>query len=196
MTDPGFAELQARLRAFWPTVTLRLDRRRRADGRRRALDQLRRSRSPDPVFPAYEERFLCLVLSLPPCASRLARDLRDVPAHPFPRSRLLLRPVPELDTPEAGRASCRSRSWTAGTRRVAEAARAAGRPIADPRPDRQSELAAILPFCMTEDEGEAGRCARPSHLRQRPGPQPPGDEDGQPSDLRTGGCPATGRAGG
>ena len=34
-----------------------------------------------PVFPAYEERFLCLVLSLLR-APRVARDLRDVAADP------------------------------------------------------------------------------------------------------------------
>jgi hypothetical protein len=62
--DVAFAELQARLRSIWPTITLRSigDVERTVVVVHSIPDGL-----PDhlyPVFPAYEERFLCLVLSL------------------------------------------------------------------------------------------------------------------------------------
>jgi len=62
--NPEFADLQKRLRTLWPSVTLR------------SIGDVERTvvvvhsislEVPDqliPVFPAYEERFLCLVLSL------------------------------------------------------------------------------------------------------------------------------------
>jgi hypothetical protein len=62
VTDLAFSELQAKLRTFWPSVTLR------------SIGEIERTvvvvhslsfDVPDhliPVFPAYEERFLCLVL--------------------------------------------------------------------------------------------------------------------------------------
>ena len=68
MANPAFDELQAKLRDFWHTLTLR------------SIGDLERTvvvvhsiglDVPDhlvPVFPAYEERFLCLVLSL--CGAR------------------------------------------------------------------------------------------------------------------------------
>ena len=64
MAGQTFAELQAQFRSIWPSVTLR------------SVGDLDRTMIvvhsisfdvPDqliPVFPAYEERFLCLVLSL------------------------------------------------------------------------------------------------------------------------------------
>jgi hypothetical protein len=63
VAETSFAELQATFRDFWPTVTLRS-----IDVERTVVvvhsisfdvpDQL------IPVFPAYEERLLCMVLSL------------------------------------------------------------------------------------------------------------------------------------
>src|SRR3954471_4859295 len=64
MNDPVFAQLQERLRDVWPSVTLRSI----GDVTRTVV--VVHSISFDvpeqliPVFPAYEERFLCLVLSL------------------------------------------------------------------------------------------------------------------------------------
>jgi PGM1 C-terminal domain len=64
MRDAEFTALQSKLRAFWPQITLR------------SIGDIERvvvvahsvpAGLPDhlvPVFPAYEERFLCLVLSL------------------------------------------------------------------------------------------------------------------------------------
>ena len=64
MADPAFVELQARLRRIWPSVTLRSI----GDVDRAVVVVHSISFDvPDhlvPVFPAYEERFLCLVLSL------------------------------------------------------------------------------------------------------------------------------------
>ena len=64
MNDPVFAALQERLREVWPSVTLRSI----GDVERTVVVVHSISMDvPDqliPVFPAYEERFLCLVLSL------------------------------------------------------------------------------------------------------------------------------------
>ena len=64
MTDATFLELQSKLRDFWPTLTLRSI----GDVERTVVVVHSISFDiPDhliPVFPAYEERFLCLVLSL------------------------------------------------------------------------------------------------------------------------------------
>jgi hypothetical protein len=63
VTDVTFSELQARLRTFWPTLTLRSI----GDVERTVVVVHSISFDvPDhliPVFPAYEERFLCLVSS-------------------------------------------------------------------------------------------------------------------------------------
>ena len=65
MDEPrSFEELQAGMRAIWPTVTLR------SIGEVERTTVVVHSMGPEiprqlvPVFPAYEERFLCLVLSL------------------------------------------------------------------------------------------------------------------------------------
>ena len=64
MADREFDRLQQRLRALWPSVTLRSI----GDVERTVVVVHSISMDvPDqliPVFPAYEERFLCLVLSL------------------------------------------------------------------------------------------------------------------------------------
>ena len=95
-----FAELQARLRALWPNVTLR------------SIGDVERTvvvvhsisfEVPDhliPTFPAYEERFLCLVLSLLRAPRSRVIYVTSQPILP----RLVdyyFGLVPELDTPEA-----------------------------------------------------------------------------------------------
>ena len=152
MTDPAFTELQAKLRAFWPTVTLR------------SIGDVERSvvvvhsisfDVPDhliPVFPAYEERFLCLVLSLLRAPRSRVIYVTSQPIHP----RVLdyyFGLVPELDTPDA-RARFSSVSLVDG-RNEPLSRKLLARPgalrriralIGDP------EIAFLLPFCMTDDE--------------------------------------------
>ena len=106
MADVTFSELQARLRSFWPTLTLR------------SIGDVERTvvvvhsisfEVPDhliPVFPAYEERFLCLVLSLLKAPRSRVVYVTSQPIHP----RVLdyyFGLVPNLDTPDA-----RSRFFT------------------------------------------------------------------------------------
>ena len=154
MTDATFAELQARLREFWPTVTLRSI----GDVERTVVVVHSLSfEVPDqliPVFPAYEERFLCLVLSLIRAPRSRVIYVTSQPIHP----RLLdyyFGLVPELDAAEArarflpvslvdGRNEPLSRKLLA---RPGAIRRIRGL-IGDP------ELALILPFCMTDDEVE------------------------------------------
>ena len=154
MTDPRFAELQERLRALWPTITLRSI----GDVERTVVvvhsvsldvpDQL------VPVFPAYEERFLCLVLSLLRAPRSRVVYVTSQPIHP----RLLdyyFGLVPELDTPDArerfipvtlvdGRNEPLTRKLLARPGAVARVREQIGNP----------ELAFILPFCMTDDEAQ------------------------------------------
>ena len=106
MTDAAFSSLQGKLRTFWPGVTLR------------SIGEVERTvvvvhsisfEVPDhliPVFPAYEERFLALVLSLLRAPRSRVVYVTSQPIHP----RVLdyyFGLVPELDTPEA-----RSRFFT------------------------------------------------------------------------------------
>jgi pheganomycin biosynthesis PGM1-like protein/ATP-grasp domain-containing protein len=150
--DAAFAELQAKLRGFWPTVTLR------------SIGDIERTvvvvhsisfEVPEqlvPVFPAYEERFLCLVLSLLRAPRSRVVYVTSQPIHP----RVLdyyFGLVPDLDTPDA-----RSRFATVSLvdgRNEPLARKIVARPgvirrirglVGDP------ELALVLPFCMTEDE--------------------------------------------
>jgi hypothetical protein len=152
VSELAFAELQEKLRSFWPTVTLR------------SIGDIERTvvvvhsisfDVPDhliPVFPAYEERFLCLVLSLLRAPRSRVVYVTSQPIHP----RVLdyyFGLVPELDTPEArsrffavslvdGRNEPLARKLLArpgAIRRIREL-------IGDP------ELAFVLPFCMTADE--------------------------------------------
>ena len=95
-----FAELQQRLRALWPSVTLRSI----GDVERTVVVVHSISMDvPDqliPVFPAYEERFLCLVLSL--LRSRNSRVVYVTSQPILPRLiDYYFGLVPELDTPEA-----------------------------------------------------------------------------------------------
>ena len=100
--DAEFAELQARLRQMWPHVTLR------SIGEVERVLVVVHSISLDvpdqliPVFPAYEERFLCLVLSLLRAPRSRVIYVTSQPIHP----RVLdywFGLVPELDTAEARR---------------------------------------------------------------------------------------------
>ena len=99
-TDAAFAELQAKLRSFWPSVTLRSI----GDVERTVVVvhsiSLEVPEHLVPVFPAYEERFLCLVLSLLRAPRSRVIYVTSQPIHP----RLLdyyFGLVPELDTAEA-----------------------------------------------------------------------------------------------
>ena len=98
MAGQTFAELQEQFRSIWPTVTLRSI----GDVERTVVvvhsisfdvpDQL------IPVFPAYEERFLCLVLSLLRAPRSRVIYVTSQPIHPRV-ARLLL-----LARPRAGHA--------------------------------------------------------------------------------------------
>src|SRR6188768_4381095 len=100
MANREFVELQQRLRAIWPNVTLRSI----GDVERTVVvvhsisldvpDQL------IPVFPAYEERFLCLVLSLLRAPRSRVIYVTSQPIHPRVVD-YFFSLVPELDTPEA-----------------------------------------------------------------------------------------------
>jgi hypothetical protein len=154
VTDPTFAALQAKLRSFWPTLTLR------------SIGDVERTvvvvhsislEVPDhliPVFPAYEERYLCLVLSLLRAPRSRVVYVTSQPIHP----RVLdyyFGLVPELDTAEA-----RSRFHTVSlvdgrneplTRKLLARPGAIRRIrglIGDP------ELAFVLPFAMSPEEVE------------------------------------------
>src|SRR5580765_2263387 len=100
MIEAEFTQLQARLRELWPNVTLR------------SIGDVERTivvvhslsfEAPDqliPDFPAYEERFLCLVLSLLRGARSRVVYVTSQPILP----RLVdyyFGLCPELDTPEA-----------------------------------------------------------------------------------------------
>ena len=152
MADPAFAELQRKLRAVWPTVTLR------------SIGDIERTvvvvhsigfQVPDhliPVFPAYEERFLCLVLSLLRAPRSRVIYVTSQPIHP----RVLnyyFGLIPELDTREArsrffgislvdGRNEPLARKLLKRPRAIRRIRGLVGNP----------ELAFVLPFCMTEDE--------------------------------------------
>ncbi|HEY5871785.1 MAG TPA: hypothetical protein VIT46_01000, partial [Gaiellaceae bacterium] len=152
MAEQTFAELQAQFRNIWPTVTLRSI----GDVERTVVvvhsisfdvpDQL------IPVFPAYEERFLCLVLSLLRAPRSRVIYVTSQPIH----SRVVdyyFSLVPELDTPEArsrfeavslvdGRNEPLSRKLLARPGAVERIRRLIGRP----------EVGMIIPFSMTDDE--------------------------------------------
>ncbi len=152
MTEQTFAELQARFRSIWPSVTLR------------SVGDLERTvvvvhsisfDVPDqlvPVFPAYEERFLCLVLSLLRAPRSRVIYVTSQPIH----ARVLdyyFSLVPELDTAEA-----RSRfvplSLVDG-RNEPLSSKLLARPGALERIRRligEPEVALIIPFCMTAAE--------------------------------------------
>ena len=152
MAEQSFAELQAQFRNIWPTVTLRSI----GDVERTVVvvhsvsfdvpDQL------IPVFPAYEERFLCLVLSLLRAPRSRVIYVTSQPIHPRVVD-YYFSLVPELDTPEArsrfeavslvdGRNEPLSRKLLARPGAVERIKRLIGEP----------EVGMIIPFCMTDDE--------------------------------------------
>src|SRR5918994_3328863 len=152
MPNGEFAELQSRLRALWPSVTLRSI----GDVERTVVVVHSISMEvPDqliPVFPAYEERFLCLVLSLLRAPRSRVVYVTSKPIHPrVPDYYFGL--VPELDTPEA-RARFFSVSLVDG-RNEPLARKLLARPGATRRIRDlvgEPEVAFVLPFCMTADE--------------------------------------------
>jgi hypothetical protein len=154
VTDATFDELQARLRSIWPAVSLR-------DNVERTVVVVHSIGFdvPEhliPVFPAYEERFLALVLSLLRAPSSRVVYVTSQPVHP----RVLdyyFSLVPELDTAEA-----RSRFDTVSLvdgRNEPLARKLLARPGALRRLRElvgNPELAFLLPFCMTDDEVRLG----------------------------------------
>jgi len=152
MAEQSFAELQAQFRSIWPTVTLRSI----GDVERTVVvvhsisfdvpDQL------IPVFPAYEERFLCLVLSLLRAPRSRVIYVTSQPIHPRVVD-YYFSLVPELDTPEA-RSRFEAVSLVDG-RNEPLSRKLLARPGALERIKRligQPEVAMIIPFCMTDDE--------------------------------------------
>jgi pheganomycin biosynthesis PGM1-like protein len=154
MATGEFAGLQQRLRALWPSVTLRSI----GDVERTVVvvhsisldvpDQL------IPVFPAYEERFLCLVLSL--LRSKGSRVIYVTSQPILPRLiDYYFGLVPELDTPEA-----RSRFSVVSLvdgRNLPLTSKLLARPGAIERIRAlvaQPELAFLLPFATSPDEVE------------------------------------------
>ncbi len=154
MENGEFAELQQRLRALWPSVTLRSI----GDVERTVVVVHSISMDvPDqliPVFPAYEERFLCLVLSL--LRSRNSRVVYVTSQPILPRLiDYYFGLVPELDTPDA-----RSRfavvSLVDGSNQPLTK-KLLSRPGAIERIRAlvaQPELAFLLPFATSPDEVE------------------------------------------
>ena len=152
MAEQSFAELQAQFRSIWPAVTLRSI----GDVERTVVvvhsisfdvpDQL------IPVFPAYEERFLCLVLSLLRAPRSRVIYVTSQPIHPRVVD-YYFSLVPELDTPEA-RSRFEAVSLVDG-RNEPLARKLLARPGALERIRgliRGPEIGMIIPFCMTEDE--------------------------------------------
>ncbi len=152
MAGKTFGELQEQFRSIWPTVTLRSI----GDVERTVVvvhsisfdvpDQL------IPVFPAYEERFLCLVLSLLRAPRSRVIYVTSQPIHPRVAD-YYFSLVPELDTPEArsrfemvslvdGRNEPLSRKLLARPGALERIRRLIGKP----------EVAMIIPFCMTGEE--------------------------------------------
>ena len=193
MTDATFAELQAKLPAFWPNVTLR------SIGDRERTTVVVHSVTLDvpeqlyPVLPAYEERFLCLVLSLLHGPRSRVVYVTSQPIHP----RVLdyyFSLVPELDTPEA-RSRFDAVSLVDG-RNEPLAAKLLERPGAIRRIRALAgdpETAIILPFCVTDAEAELAVRARAADLRRRSGAELARDEDRQQARVRGGGRSAPGR---
>ena len=152
--ESEFAELQKKLRAIWPTVTLR------SIGEVERTVVVVHSISFDvpehfvPVFPAYEERFLCLVLSLLRAPRSRVVYVTSQPILP----RLVdyfFGLVPELDTPEARQRFAvvslvdgRNRPLTEKLLSRPGAMERIRRLIADP------ELAFVVPFSTSSHEVE------------------------------------------
>jgi hypothetical protein len=154
MQSGEFAELQKRLRTLWPAVTLRSI----GDVERTVVVVHSISMDvPDhliPVFPAYEERFLCLVLSL--LSSRNSRVIYVTSQPILPRLiDYYFGLVPEFDTPEARRRF--SVVSLVDGRNEPLTRKLLARPGAIERIKAlvaQPELAFLLPFATSADEVE------------------------------------------
>jgi len=152
MEGKTFAELQEQFRNIWPTVTLRSI----GDVERTVVVVHSISMDvPDqliPVFPAYEERFLCLVLSLLRAPNSRVVYVTSQPIHPRVAD-YYFSLVPELDTPEA-RGRFETVSLVDG-RNEPLSQKLLARPGALDRIrvlTGQPEVGMIIPFCMTEHE--------------------------------------------
>ena len=160
MAGQTFAELQAQFRTIWPTVTLRSI----GDVERTVVvvhsisfdvpDQL------IPVFPAYEERFLCLVLSLLRAPRSRVIYVTSQPIHPRVAD-YYFSLVPELDTPEA-REPVRDRLARRRPQRaaLAEAPGAARRSRAHPAAHRRARGGLDHPLLHDRRGGRARRGAQ------------------------------------
>jgi hypothetical protein len=153
-TAARFRELQERMRAVWPMLTLRTigdEPRTVVVVHSMSFDVPEHLR---PVFPAYEERFLCLVLSL--LRARRSRVIYVTSQAVLPRLvDYWFHLVPEFDTAEArSRLTCISLSdgrpdpLTAKILRHPRVLERIRRLILDP------ELALIIPFAMSQAEVE------------------------------------------
>jgi len=154
MVGESFPELQARFRGLWPAVTMRSI----GDVERTVVVvhslSLEVPEQLIPVFPAYEERFLCLVLSLLRAPRSRVVYVTSQPIHPRVVD-YYFSLVPELDTAEA-----RSRFLQVSLcdgRNQPLARKLLERPGAIRRIRSlvgNPELAMILPFCMTGAEAQ------------------------------------------
>src|SRR6187200_2608522 len=152
MAGQTFAELQAQFRSIWPAVTLRSI----GDVERTVVVVHSISMDiPDqliPISPAYEERFLCLVLSLLRAPRSRVVYVTSQPIHPRVAD-YYFSLVPELDTPEA-RSRFEAVSLVDG-RKEPLSRKLLTRPGAVERVRRligEPEVGMIIPFCMTADE--------------------------------------------
>ena len=163
MPDPEFVELQKRLRALWPSVTLRSI----GDVERTIvvvpLDQHGRARPPRAGVPGLRGA-VPLPRARPPPLPALAGDLRHVAADPAAPRRLLLRPRPRAG--HAGGAEpvrrrlARRRTQPAAD---AEAPREARRDRADPdarRPARARVRAPVRDFAARRSSSRFASVSR------------------------------------
>ena len=147
-----------------------------------------------PVFPAYEERFLCLVLSLLRAPRSRVIYVTSQPIHPRVVD-YYFSLVPELDTPEA-----RSRFETVSLvdgRNEPLSRKLLARPgaiAADQAAHRRARGGDDHPLLHDGRGGRSRRGAAAPDLRMRPGPRLAGVEDGEPAGVRRGGRPTPGRA--
>ena len=171
-----------------------LHRRRREDGRRRALDQLRRAGSADPRLPGLRGT---LPLPRPEPAPRpeVAGDLRHVTADSPACRRLLL-----LAPPRAGHARGASPLRDGVARRraqrapVSEAPGSTRRDRTDQAAHRGARGGDDHPLLHDGRGGRSRRGTAAPDLRMRPRPRVAGVEDREPAGVRRGGRPAPGRA--
>ena len=161
-----------------------LDRRRRADGGGRPLDQHGGARPADPGLPGLRGA-LPLPRPQPAALAELPRRLRDLAADPAAPDRLLLRPRPRARHARGPqplrRRLARRRPQPAPDE---EAARPPGRDRADPRPRRPAGARVPAPVRDLAGRGRARRPPRDPALRRRPEARVARDEDGQPTGLR------------